>query len=68
MAEETKAAVVEEVKNCPVCKKPMKRARRYYRNGAYYCNNNCFKKALASKAAQAAEKAEKAEKAEQAPA
>lgn len=36
---------VEEVKNCPACKKPLKKARRYYRNGAYYCNINCFKKA-----------------------
>ena len=41
MAEETKA-VVEEVKNCPACKKPLRRSRKYYRNGAYYCNNTCF--------------------------
>ena len=47
MAEEAKATV-EEVKNCPACKKPMKKARRFYRNGAYYCNNNCFKKAQAA--------------------
>ncbi len=40
---------VEEVKNCPACKKPLKKARRYYRNGAYYCNINCFKKANAAK-------------------
>ncbi|MDE2028727.1 MAG: hypothetical protein KGK03_05320 [Candidatus Omnitrophica bacterium] len=51
------APVVEEVKNCPACKKPLKRARRFYRNGAYYCNNNCFKKAQASKKDAAAEKA-----------
>ena len=44
MAEATKAAAVEETKNCPACKKPLKKARRFYRNGAYYCNNNCFKK------------------------
>jgi len=44
MAEEAKAVVAEEVKNCPSCKKPLKRARRFYRNGAYYCNSNCFKK------------------------
>lgn len=54
MAEETKAAVVEEVKNCPACKKPMKKARRYYRNGAYYCNSNCFKKAQKEAKAKAA--------------
>ena len=38
--------VVEAVKNCAGCKKPIKRAKRYYRNGAYYCNNNCFKKKI----------------------
>ncbi|HPN88715.1 MAG TPA: hypothetical protein PLH56_05205 [Candidatus Omnitrophota bacterium] len=31
-------------KNCAGCKKPLKRARRYYRNGDYFCNLNCFKK------------------------
>jgi len=60
MAEATKAPVVEEVKNCPACKKPLKKARRFYRNGAYYCNNNCFKKvqATAKDAKAAAEKTE----------
>ena len=53
MADEVKKEVAEEVKNCPACKKPLKRARRYYRNGAYYCNNNCYKKASATKAAKA---------------
>lgn len=50
MADEAaaKPAVVEEVKNCPACKKPLRRARRFYRNGAYYCNNNCFKQAQAA--------------------
>ena len=42
------AAAPEEIKNCPSCKKPMKKARRFYRNGSYYCNNNCFKKAQAT--------------------
>ncbi len=62
MAEETKA-VVEEVKNCPACKKPLKKARRFYRNGAYYCNNNCFKKVQATSKAAKAEAAEKSEEA-----
>ena len=47
--------VVEEVKNCPACKKPLKKARRFYRNGAYYCNNNCFKKVQAEAKAKTAE-------------
>lgn len=61
MAEEAKpaAAVVEEIKNCPACKKPLKKARRFYRNGAYYCNSNCFKKVQATAAEAAAEAAAK---------
>ena len=48
MADAKATLKVEEVKNCPACKKPMKKARRFYRNGSYYCNSNCFKKAAAS--------------------
>ena len=59
MAEATQAPVVEEVKNCPACKKPLKKARRFYRNGAYYCNNNCFKKVQATAKADAAKAAAK---------
>ena len=44
----------EPVKNCPSCKKPLKRARKYYREGAYYCNKNCYKKR--NQAAEAAKK------------
>lgn len=36
---------VEVVKNCPACKKALKKAKRYYRNGHYYCNKNCWAKA-----------------------
>jgi uncharacterized Zn finger protein (UPF0148 family) len=60
MAEATKAPVVEEVKNCPACKKPLKKARKFYRNGAYYCNNNCFKKVQATAKAAANEAATQA--------
>lgn len=42
MAEQT-AAPTDTLKNCFSCKKPMKRTRRYYRNGHYYCNKNCWK-------------------------
>ena len=55
MAEAAQAPVVEEVKNCPACKKPLKKARRFYRNGAYYCNNNCFKKVQAEAQAKTVE-------------
>ncbi len=58
MAEE-QAVVKEEVKNCPACKKPLKKARRFYRNGAYYCNSNCFKKVQADVKAAAVPEAPK---------
>lgn len=54
MADAAATPTVEEVKNCPACKKPLKKARRFYRNNSYYCNSNCFKKADATaKAAKA---------------
>ncbi len=59
MAEETKP-VVEEIKNCPACKKVLKRSRKFYRNGGYYCNNTCFRTVqdkLAKEKAAAAEAA-----------
>ena len=31
------------VKNCAACNKPLKKAKRYYRNGKYYCNKKCAK-------------------------
>ena len=45
MAEQQKeaTATVEEIKNCASCNKPLKKAKRYYRNGKYYCNKNCAK-------------------------
>ncbi len=41
MADEKETA--DGGKNCPSCKKPMPKIKRYYRNGVYYCNKNCFK-------------------------
>jgi len=35
----------EALKNCPACKKVVKKAKRFYRNGKYYCNANCYRKA-----------------------
>lgn len=45
MADEKEVIVVG--KNCAGCKKILMRKKRYYRNGAYYCNKNCFKNKLA---------------------
>ncbi len=36
----------EAFKNCAACKKALMMQRRYYRNNAYYCNNNCFQNKL----------------------
>lgn len=59
MANEAAAAPQEEVKkNCPVCKKALKRAKKYYRNGEYYCNKNCWAKSQSSEG-QEAEKSTK---------
>ena len=56
MAEQTtQAAPQEEIKNCPGCKKILKKAKRYYRNGGYYHNKNCWKKATAPKEQEAKE-------------
>ena len=60
MAQATATPTVEEVKNCPSCKKPLKKARRFYRNGAYYCNINCFKKVDATAKEAKAKEAEAA--------
>ena len=54
MAEKTEEKTVG--RNCPACKKIMRRVRRYYRDGAYYCNKNCYKK-VAGEAAAAAQPA-----------
>jgi len=43
----------EELRKCAACKKAVNRAKRYYRNGRYYCNQNCWNKAKAE-AAEAA--------------
>ena len=38
------AAAVEKQTNCPACGKPIKKVKRYYRNGKFYCNKKCFRK------------------------
>ena len=46
----------EAMKACGACKKQVTKVKRYYRNGRYYCNENCWKKAK-QKAAEAAKAA-----------
>jgi len=51
----------EEMKNCPACKKHLNRAKRYYRNGQYFCNKNCWSNTNKKAAEAAAEAGEAAE-------
>lgn len=53
MAEDKKAG--DGVINCAGCKKLVKRAKRYFRDGKHYCNFNCWRKVKPSAAAQPAE-------------
>jgi formylmethanofuran dehydrogenase subunit E len=39
------AQVPEQQTNCPACGKPVKKLKRYYRNGKFYCNKKCYRKA-----------------------
>ena len=48
-------------KNCASCKKPINRAKRYYREGAYYCNKNCYKKKIAGTIVEVSEEEAKGE-------
>jgi len=47
-AEQAKAAtqeakpVVEKQTNCLACNKPIKKLKRYYRNGKFYCSKRCW--------------------------
>lgn len=37
---------VEIQTNCLSCNKPIKKLKRYYRNGKYYCNKKCWRNFL----------------------
>jgi hypothetical protein len=49
-------AVEEKQSNCLGCNKPLKKLRRYYRNGKLYCTKKCWIKATESKNKEANEK------------
>lgn len=46
---ETQAPVVEKQTNCPACNKPIRKLKRYYRNGKFYCSKKCWSKAVKEK-------------------
>jgi len=39
---ETKTPV-EEQTNCLACNKPIRKLKRYYRDGKFYCNKKCWR-------------------------
>jgi len=40
MSEEKKSKVF----NCASCGKPLKKIKRYYRDGKYWCDKDCWRK------------------------
>ena len=41
-----KPQIQEKQTNCLSCNKPIKKRKKYYRNGKYYCSKKCYKKTL----------------------
>lgn len=41
---------VEKQTNCLGCGKPLKKIKRYYRNGKYYCSKKCWRKKIKEEA------------------
>ena len=46
----------EKQANCLACNKPIKKIRRYYRDGKYYCTKRCWKSFLDKSKAEAVAK------------
>jgi len=42
-ATQEKPAVVEKQTNCLSCNKPIKKLKRYYRDGKFYCTKKCWR-------------------------
>ncbi len=58
MAEEAKQDTKQEEKqaNCLACSKPIKKIKRYYRNGKYFCMKKCWLNYLKKAKEETAEK------------
>ncbi|MEW6075555.1 MAG: hypothetical protein AB1530_04520 [Candidatus Omnitrophota bacterium] len=46
---ETETKPVEKQTNCLGCNKPLKKLKKYYRDGKYYCTKKCWLKAVSAK-------------------
>jgi len=47
--QESAAPKAEKQTNCPACNKPIKKIKKYYRDGKFYCNKKCWLKSTKSK-------------------
>jgi len=54
-APEAAPAAQEKQANCLGCGKPIKKIKKYYRDGKFYCDKKCWRKGKADKAKEAAE-------------
>jgi hypothetical protein len=43
--------------NCPACNKHLRKVKRYYRDGKYYCSKTCWRSFSQKAAAKGAEQA-----------
>ncbi|MDD5116047.1 MAG: hypothetical protein PHW98_03170 [Candidatus Omnitrophica bacterium] len=48
---------VEKQTNCPACNKLIKKLKRYYRDGKFYCSKRCWRAFIAKNKAGSAEEA-----------
>lgn len=42
----------EKKSNCPACNKVVKRLKRYYRDGKFYCSKKCWRAFIAKSKAE----------------
>jgi hypothetical protein len=45
--EPAKPPAQEKQTNCPSCNKPIKKLKRYYRDGKFYCTKRCWEEFIA---------------------
>ena len=44
---EEKVATPQKPTNCVICNKPLRRIKRYYHAGKFYCSKGCYKRSRA---------------------
>jgi len=57
--EQPKAPQEEKQANCLGCSKPLKKIRRYYRDGKFYCTKKCWNKFIEANSAKEKEEDKK---------